>query len=338
MSLTHCILHHIERATPGGPVTLGLRDKENQSTGNCFSLFEQLKQAFQRSGLKQYGTFDPARSDNPVPGLIRDQLDGRQSFAAMSHRVLKHLQAAMEKHQEPFSAHILIGMDRVMEQNQCYLFWINHIEANCIDSDLDVAITRYIDSTRLQFGWRLFVDEWLQRETPKYLAMVASRGNKILTDAFSDFVGFSTGLDLVEDTHEFLQIVDDYMDTLAPEQTADVKGKIVDYCVDQDKVGAPIVFDELSSQLDESAPEKFAHFVSHRQQDPKTEIYADRGSLKRYMRFFGRDNTMSISFSSDLFGEDVVYDEKLETLTLKRIPKSLKQQLREQLKGGSQSN
>lgn len=332
MTLKHCIVHSVERTVTGAGVDTRLRDGENSPTGSAVSLFEQFKQCFQRSGAKQYGRFDPARADNPLPGWLREQTQGKSTFCTVSRRIMEHLQQRMDNHQEPFSAHIMIAVDTVMTQDQWYLFWIEHVDASHIDIDLEVAATRYIDSGKLHFGARLFIDEWLQQDSPKYLSVIASRGNKILTDAFVDFIGFNVGLDLVEDTTEFLQIVDQYMDTLPEETTADVKGRIVDYCVEQDKSGAPIIFDELSSQLDPSTPEQFAHFVTQQQKQPKSEIYADRNCLKRYTRFFGRDNAMSISFSSDLYGEEVVYDETAETLTIRRIPKSLKQQLLNQKK------
>lgn len=327
MALRHCIIHHIERAIPGGDVTLHCREKENAPTDGAYSLFEQLKQQFQRSGSKQYGTFDHTRSDNPLPGWLKEQAEGKSGFASTSQHVMRQLQAAMEQHQEPFSAHILVAIDEVMNEHQWYLFWIPHTEASCIDSDLEVGNARYIDTAKLPYAARLYVDEWLQDDTPKYLSIITTRGNKILSDAFSECIGFTTGLNLVEDTQEFLHIVDQYMDTLPEEKTADIKGKIVDYCVEQDKFGAPIVFDDISSQLDQATPEKFAHFVSSQQQQPRSEIYADRRSLKRYTRFFGRDNSMSLSFSSELFGDEILYDAATGTLTIKRIPKSLKQQL-----------
>ena len=60
MTLKHCIIHSIERATPGTEVSTSFREQENPATGPAYSLFEQLKQSFQRSSQKQYGFFDRA--------------------------------------------------------------------------------------------------------------------------------------------------------------------------------------------------------------------------------------------------------------------------------------
>ena len=328
MTLKHCIIHHIERTAPGAEVTTTLKDQENNGAGAIHSLFEQLKQSYQRSSQKQYGHFDTELSDNPTPQWLKEQQQGKSSFAKISQRMLEHLQTKLDVNDEAFSAHILIALETVMEQEQLYIFWINHVDAQHINSELEVANSLYIDSAKLQYGTRIYLDEWLEEESRKYLSLIASRGNKQLSDAFSAFIGFSSGVNLVEETSEFLNIVDQYVETLAEDKTNDYKGRILDYCVDQDKQGFPVVFEEISAQLNEQSPTEFSSFVSEKQQAPKQEIFTDRSSLKRYIRFFGRDKDMSISFSADMYGQDIIYDEASGTLTIKRIPKSLKQQFK----------
>ncbi|HEB26726.1 MAG TPA: nucleoid-associated protein NdpA [Porticoccus sp.] len=328
MTLQHCIIHHIERTVPGADVTTTLRDQENNSAGSAYSLFEQLKQSYQRSSQKQYGHFDRELSDNPVPGWLKEQQQGKSPFPRTSQRILEQLQQKMGENDEAFSAHIMIALETVMEQEQLYIFWINHVESTHIDNSIEVAPTAYIDSNKLQYGARVYIEEWLEQDSQKYLSIITSRGNKNLSDAFNGLLGFSTGLDLVEETSEFLTIVDQYAESLPEEKISDYKGKILDYCVEQDKHGAPVVFEDISTQLNEDQPKDFSTFISARQETPKTEIYTDRSSLKRYVRYFGRDKNMSISFSADMFGQDIIYDEASGTLTIKQLPKSLKQQLK----------
>ncbi|WP_101757663.1 nucleoid-associated protein [Oceanicoccus sp. KOV_DT_Chl] len=329
MSLKHCIIHHIERAVPGAEVITTLREQENNCSGAAYSLFEQLKQSYQRSSQKQYGHFDREQTDNPVPGWLLEHLQGKTPFARNSQRLLEHLQQKMGANDEAFSAHIMIALETVMEQDQLYIFWINHVDANVIDSNMDVGAARYIDSSKMQFGIRLFVEEWQEQDSQKYLSIITSRGNKNLSDGFEGFIGFSSGIDIVEETSEFLHIVDEYASSLPSDKVSEYKGKILDYCVAQDKQGSPVVFEDISSELNEQEPSAFAQFVTTNQQSPKSEIYTDRSSLKRYVRFFGRDKNMSISFSADMMGQDIIFDEASGTLTLKQIPKSLRQQLKQ---------
>ncbi|MGK0500284.1 MAG: nucleoid-associated protein [Oceanicoccus sp.] len=328
MTLKHCIIHHIERAVPGADLNTELREQENNCAGPAYSLFEQLKQSYQRSSQKQYGHFDREQSDNPLPGWLLEQQQGKSPFARTSQRMLEQLQQKLGDNDEAFSAHIMIALEEVMDQPQLYIFWVNHVEANHIDRELEVSTSLYIDSNKMAYAARLFIDEWQLEDSQKYLSIITGRGNKNLSDAFDGFIGFSTGIDLKQETNDFLNIVDQYADTLPEEKNSDYKGQILDYCVEQDKQGSPVVFEDISHQLDEKHPEAFASFISSTQEAPKKEIYTDRSSLKRYMRYFGRDKDMSISFSSDRLGEDVIYDEEAGSLIIKRIPKSLKQQFK----------
>ena len=328
MTLKHCIIHSIERATPGTEVSTSFREQENPATGPAYSLFEQLKQSFQRSSQKQYGYFDRESDDNPLPGWIREHHQGTSSFSRVSQRILEHLQQKMGENDEAFSADLMIAVDSVMDQDQLYIFWIDHVDASLIDHSLDVVHSRYIDSNKMAYSARVFVDEWLQEDSQKYMSLITSRGSKPISDAFSGFMGFSTGVNLIEETHEFLSIVDQYAQSLPEDKVSDHRGQILEYCVDQDKQGAPVVFEDISRQLDEGQPGNFSEFVAERQQAPAVEMYTDRSSLKRYVRYFGRDKNMSISFSADMFGQEIVYDEVAGTLTIKQIPKSLKQQLK----------
>ena len=318
----------MERPAPGANITTELRPEANANEGMAYSLFEQLKHSFSRSGQKQYGHFDRSITDNPLPGWLKDQQQGQSSFARFSQRLLEHLQQQLDQIDDAFNCHLLIAIETVMELPQLYIFWVRHTEALSVDNHLEVEASRYIDTSKLVYAARLFIDEW-QEDGNKYLTLVTKRGDKTLSDAFTHFIGFASGVDLVEETGEFLNIVDNYTASLPEDSSDATKQQIMEYCVNQDKQGLPVVFEDLSEQIDEKQPEAFANFVNENREEASEEIYTDRNSLKRYMRYFGRDQHISISFDASQFGEAVVYDEGNDSLVIKQIPKSLKQQLKQ---------
>jgi nucleoid-associated protein len=327
MPLTHCILHKLERPVPGADIVIKLRDEDNSCTDGTFSLFEQLKHSMMRSSQKEYGHFDSQKSDLLLPGLLRDQQQGGSSFTSLTQAITKQLKLVLDNFDDAFSAQLLFAIERVMEQNFFYILWFDHVEACHINNQQEVEFCQYIDTNKVPYALKVHLNDWLDEESPKYLTLLSARGNKTLSEAFTEVSGFSTGIDLVEETKQFLDIVDQYAETLPEEKVRETKSKILDYCVDQDRIGAPVVFEDLSQQVNEQAPNEFSQFVAEKQPQPKTEFHTDRASLKRYIRFFGRDKDMSISFSSDLFGEDIEYNEHTGTLVIKKIPKSLRQQL-----------
>ena len=327
MPLNHCILHKIERPAPGTDIKTTFKSEENNASGPIFSLFEQLKHSFQRSAQKQFGHFDSELEENPLPQWIKEQQQEKLSFSSLSENLVSDLQHKLDDSDDAFSAHILIALETVMEQQQLYVFWMEHTEAIYIDSDLNVANSSYVNSKKMHYAIKCHLTEWLEEDSQKYLAMITSRGNKVITDAFTKCIGFASGVDIVGETKEFLNIVNDYAESLPEEKAKEAKEKVIEYCVERNSVGEPVVIEELSNQLNESAPLEFSSFVSDKQEIPRPSLHTDRSSLKRFIRFFGRDKDMSISFSSGRFGGDITYNPMSGALTLNQIPKSLKQQL-----------
>lgn len=332
MSIKHCIIHSIKRTTEGGDISLKLRDSENTPEGPIVSLFTQLKQSFQRSAVRQYGLFDPEQGDNPLPGWLKQYESESMGFATVTKKMTEHLKSKLEEVSDGFSAHILYVVEELLEESQLYIFWINHTEAQYIDNDLDIDNLSYIEATKMNFVLKLDFNQWQVENWQQYLSAITSRGSKDISHAFLQFCGFLSSVNLQQQTNEFLGIVDEYAQTLTAEESKQYKNKIVDYCVEQDMQGNAVNIKSLSEELNSQEPEHFSDFVKEKQEDPKEEIYAHRNSLKKFVRFYGREKDLSISFSSDMMGENVIFNPQTGELTLKEIPKSLQQQLSKYLK------
>ncbi|WP_444996985.1 nucleoid-associated protein [Aliikangiella sp. IMCC44359] len=332
MSIKNCIIHSLKRVGESGEINLKTRESENTPEGPIVSLFTQLKQSFQRSAQRQYGLFDPEQGDNPLPGWLKQYENESMGFVSVSKNIAEHLKSKLEESQEGFSAHILIAVEELLEESHLYIFWINHTEAQTIDPELDIDYVNYIDASKLSFVIKLDFNQWKVENWQQYLSVISSRGNKELAQAFLQFCGFISSVNLQQQTDEFLSIVDEYAQTLTPEESKQYKNKIVDYCVEQDMQGNPVNIKELSEELNSKEPEHFVEFVNNKQEEPKEEIYAHRSSLKKFVRFYGREKDLSISFSSDMMGENIIFNQESGELTLKSIPKSLQQQLAKYLK------
>jgi nucleoid-associated protein len=335
MSLKHCIIHGIQRPVPGANIQTFISEREEATEGPIASLFEQYRQGFQRSALKQFGHFG---SDvmSVLPGLARDFHEGKSSFIKMTHTLMNHLQESLENYEDAFNAKLLFAVDDLMEQDQFYIFWINHVEALQINNSNEIQYTDYVDPSKVTFAFKIKTEQWLEESSNQYLTILGSRGNPELNEAMEAFAGFTKGLDRAEQTEEFLNIVEAFAEAMPDEQEArDYRSQVMDYCLEQDKTGMPVNVNELSFHVDQKEPTRFAQFAQERQSTPTEEIHTDRARLKRYVRFSGRDKNLTISFSSDRFGEGIVYDSVNDTLIIKEIPKSLKQQLvKHQLKSG----
>jgi nucleoid-associated protein len=327
MSIKHCIIHSLKRSQESGDISLNLRESENTPEGPIVSLFTQMRQSYQRSAVRQYGLFDPEQSDNPVPAWLKQMQSESMGFATVTKKMTEHFKAKLEEITEPFDAHLLFVVEELLEESHFYIYWINHTEAQYIDGDLDINNLQFIEANKMNFVLKLDFNQWQVENWQQYLSVITSRGSKDLAQAFLQFCGFVSSVNLQQQTNEFLSIVDEYAQTLTLDESKQYKNKVVDYCVEQDMQGNAVNIENLSEELNSQQPEHFSNFVKEKQEEPKNEIYAHRNSLKKFVRFYGREKDLSISFSSDMMGDNVIFNPESGELTLKAIPKSLQQQL-----------
>lgn len=327
MALTQCIIYSFNRSAPGQALSVSAGKPYTECVGPVASLFDQLKRAFQRSAQKQFGRFDDEVSP-PLPGWTKDYLEEKSRFESLSGNIMKQLATAMDSIDEPFAAQIMIAEEVLLEQKRLYLLWTEFTEALNVNADGEVESCRYLDGNRLPYAMKLHIDEWQLGESTKYLSVLAGRGNKALSDAFKLAIGFTQGVDLEKQTKDFLKAVERYTDKLPDDKRDQQKEQILEYCVAKDSIGEEVIIADLSEMLSPEQPKAFSNFVEQANPDESESLHLHRSSLKRYVRFSGRDKYMSISFSSRLFGDNVVFDANTGELTLKKVPKSLRNQIR----------
>ena len=291
-------------------------------------LFETLKLNYLKRAQKQFGHFQQISdnfSDN-CQQYQQKQLD----FPTFQQQFIQQLQQHFSETEDLLDYHILCAHEQLEADENLYLLFVQQKEVTCLDSLLNVLTQSCIDLSKISFGLKLDLQAFAADEN-NYLSK-ASRGNRFFSQAFLDFTGFMEGLDLKAQTQEFLDIVDRFSQQLPDEQEQECKSSIVDFCIDKDSQGEAVVIEELAKQLDDQQAKEFSQFVKQNQSEPSEQLQPHRASLKRYVRFFGRDQQMSISFDSNRFGHDIQFDEQANSLTINEIPSSLLKQIQDYLK------
>ncbi len=327
MALQNSIIHRLYRNTDTAPVETSLASDPLGDSDAIVSLFEQLRRVYSPSALRQVGQFDPERSDNPFPKLLRDLDEEKISLARLSEKLMQHLKHSLDSHAEPFDAHVLFTLDSAVNQQTLTLFWIEQQEALNITQDLQLEAVNYIEPRSLVAAISINLSDYKDLPEEKYLSLYVSRGYKDLGESLEYFAAFTTEINTAEETQAFLDIVEQYTAQL-PEDHAQLKrNDILDYCIEQNMAGEPVHIDVLSTVVNEQAPDEFSNFVTEHQPQPKKSIHTHRPSLKRYGRIAGRDKDISLSFSADLIGEAIEFNPEENALIIRHIPKGMKEQL-----------
>lgn len=326
MSLEKIIFMKLQRKEFAASVELSKRDSVNSNEGPGYSLFETAKNQLSRSASKNFGFFDNQGEHKQLQGLLKSYQENSIDFASFANKAGEQLQIQLELSETPFTAVLLFAQETILGQEHIYILWLPTSEVIQTGPNLEPYTSEIIEPNKVQYALRLNLDEWDDDESNKYLTILSSRGTKDIAEAFLRFNNFSEGIDTKKQTTEFLDIIDAYGKELDEEQSKEMKTIVIDYCVDQDKIGSPVALDEVSELVSQNEPTKFIEYVHTKQEQPQAELHTDRAALRKYMRFSGRDNSLSISFSAGRYGDDITYDPASDSLIIKKLPKNLKSQ------------
>lgn len=290
------------------------------------NFFDSLRAVFHGNSRRQHGAFDPEATGAALPGGIADYraqtIDAEQFGARLAAAFKQGL--GESGLQQPW--YLWLVLERSGETEFVYLFLLKHEESFRLSARHTVVADGAIRLDRLHYAAKVNLTEW-QAQSDTALTYLAPRNQNAATLAWKALIGFAENVEHAQKTAALLTAIDRYADSLPEEKEHEYRAKVAEYCLDQDRIGAPVEIRELSRHVDEEAPAALLDFLTEHIEEPATPLYTDRRQLKRYTRLFGRDHDLSIGFSTQMLGSQIIYDERAGTLTLRNIPASLKSQL-----------
>jgi nucleoid-associated protein len=359
MPVTHFITHQINKEAQKTSAMLTVTANEAEVDDYCHLVMSQLKGIFVQRASRRYGCFNPEVTR--AKSLTLNWLNDQQSFLSWSMKISEQFADMMDNTELEIDGYLAFAAEELADTNKLYIFHLREKNNLCLTTDMQLSESRVLDFSNTGFG--LCIDtsalkieqEEGKRSEEKYFTFSFGRGDKAIQKLFCDFTGFIDTLDTEQETQEFLQIVDEYAQTLPESESAETKTKVIEYCMEQDKQGETVEFKTLSGQLDNSAPEKFEQFVAlkkreRRQVRPlsessinedanateladgksviKAELIPDRKSLKKYLRYSGKNKEVTLSFAATALGTDINFDASENSLTIKNLPDRLLKQLK----------
>jgi nucleoid-associated protein len=337
MALTSIISHHILRHSPTTGVDLHLRPDAFAANGKLEDLVYELKSNFIRKSGKSYGRFSGETSEFPFSAWLKEYRAERLGFASFTHKAAQHFKLELEKTECLIDAYLFFVEEKIEAGEFLHVFMAEHLHGSYLDAELALDDSRYLDTQGFALAAKIDLSDWDAGHSATYLSLLRSRGEKELSDAFANLVGFSDKYDIKNDTAQFLQIVDDYAQEMDEQAARVTRTKVVDYCLEQNKAGKAVVIADLSqtlaSEIKTHEPEHFSRFVQEKQPDKKAEFIPDSSQIRNYVRISGRNDSLSMSFASECLGKEIVYDAEQDVLTIKNIPPALKAKLLKHMKG-----
>lgn len=344
MPVTQFITHQINKAGAQDGAKVLFNENQPEVDDYANKVMAQLRSIFIGRAGKRYGRFNPETPQ--VKALTLDWLNNKQTFLSFSQTLAKYFANHLDNSPLEIEGYIAVIVEEIADGERLYVFHIREKTNVAFNSNMELTETRFIDFSNTGFALCINTDVLKEGEEEKYLSFSYGRGEKALQNAFSEFIGFTDTINVEEETQEFLEIVNKYTKLLSEDQAVETKAKVVEYCMEQDKYGAPVEFKALSQELNEREPERFEKFVIEqreeaRRQTPsadvesvapeiRNEFIPDRKSLKNYVRYSGKNKDVTLSFSAAVLGDDVKFNANNGSLTLSNLPARLLKQLQQE--------
>lgn len=340
MAIRSIIFHKLTRWQDDQPAELKLAAASATVTADHEGLFSQLKKNFQFKAGKFFGQFDPDYASTPFQNWLKEHVQDKISFEKLSNLFVENFKELIDKTSETFDATLtLIHEDRA-DGARLYIFALESSSGLTIDSQLQLDTTEYLSPGKMDLAIRIDLEEaWNSDTSEPYLCLVKSRNKGKIGEAFTQACSFKSMIDSAKETETLMEVLSGYSKQLPAKEAANLHQKAYDFCVEQQQLGEAVPLNALSSYVDEQAPERFSEYAQeHAQLDSQQTLRPDTRKLKHLVRISGKGNGLSLSFSSDLMQQTILFDEKSDTLTITAIPKSLKKQILEHLKSAGNAD
>lgn len=330
MPLVHAIAHRLI-ADGEGKVELNLRNAELPLEGLTEELFSKLKASFLSRISREHGSFDSETAASPLQQTLEGFLSEEQSFEAMSSSLMETLRQQLEKGKASSNGYIFMFEEKSLDNHFFHLYVAGTQQSLQLNDSLAIVPAYSLDTGAALFGIKVDIAEWRERRNYAYLSFLPPRGNPALLEAFRSLCGFANGLNKEASTLSFLEGVEAYARELPAEKVDDYRNRVVEYCMEREEQDAPVAVRELAHAFDDIDTEQFVRTVQqHTEEQP--EVMLDRRSLKRYVKFTGREKDLAISFNSYQLNKRVTYDAESDTLSIAGLPSALRKQLLEHFK------
>ena len=326
MPIAHMIIHRLVR-NADSEASVSLSASEIRPEHVHDQLFQQLRGNFLGRVSRQHGSFGEDEKSPCLKMVVSAMLAEEISFVQLSETLMQQLKQAVEELELVLDCHFVFLVERSANQHIFYLFLVGLNEALTINDQLAVTSCFTVDTGAALCGIKLDIEEWQANSQYAYLTMVPPRNNPLLTELLESIAGFGHCVNKEESTLNFLEGIESYVQHVPEEKVDEYRAQVVNYCMEQDERDQPVSISELSQSLEGVEEAHFSQAMSQYQPQGKEDILIDRRSMRRYVKFFGRDKDLSVSFSTFHLNKRVHYDIENDVLTIEGVPRSLRNQL-----------
>ncbi len=332
MAILHAIVHQLtlNDLSPN----LHLSSDMLPDSAELQYLFQETRSQYYGRSSKRYGQLSEATS--PFKALTEGYIRKDIGFLELSQKVMSSLQTTFTEQDMESDGYWLLVHERASGNERLWWFHLKHKAGLYVDQGLALNEGKLLDMSRLGFAMCLALPEadapqGLHQPGLQNLTISFGFGDKAQQNLLTEFVDFVEVIDTLADTENFIAVVSAFTETLPEDDAAAYRRDAVTYCLQQDQAGEAVSYQTLSDELDNGSDAKLGDFIQREQPELEKAFIPNRARLKKYVRFSGKNNAVSISFTNETLGKNVQFHPEDETLVIRDLPAALLKQLKQQL-------
>ena len=200
-----------------------------------------------------------------------------------------------------------------------------------VDGDLNISAAKHLDTAKLQLAARIDLFDYANSpEKNRYISFIKGRAGRVVSDFFLDFLSCKEGINTKEQSQTLVQAVEDFVSVnqLDPQEKQQVRKDLLSYCKEQKSTAQDVSIKELGHVISgDDKADDFYKFCQEQAYPLEESFPHDQAIINKVTKYSGYGNGISLSFERSHFGQDVVYNQANDSLTIYKVPPNLKSQL-----------
>ncbi|WP_020409682.1 nucleoid-associated protein [Hahella ganghwensis] len=335
MAIRELCIQTLEKFAEEEPCQIKTPESLPSSNADVDSVYHTLRRLFAGKAGKGFGKLHMQAEHTVIGPWIKEWYEGKLPFSSLTKNALGAIKERLDPVPQITQSYLMWIHDQQGDARNLFLFMIESSVTQAITSDLTLEPIEHLDPQGMSFGIRIelgpLFDQANTENNEDAVTVYLQKSMRKLGEAACHAFGFASLVDTAKQTEAMLTGIERFTEQLDAKTAAQFKKKAVEFCQDQEKMGEAVELDELSLNIDEQQPERFSQFIRENLPETPTTMRPDSRKLKQLVRFAGRGHGVSLSFSSDVINESIIYDDSKDALIITDIPKALKAQLKRYL-------
>lgn len=332
--ISNIALHFLSKIEETSEVSLRFGPKTVEVSKKIENFVDSLHKIYNGKGSKAYGHFSSMPTENNTArfvDIMESYLGEAQDFYNFSIQAANLLKNELEKYDLAETGYLIVCHYEYMGGRFLLAAIIPISEHYSVDGELNISADQHLDTNRLQLAARIDLFDYQKNaEGNRYISFIKGRAGRKVSDFFLDFLGCEEGLNAKEQTQTLVQAVEDYVavNQLDAQEKQQTRKELLNYCKEQNTSNQEVSLKELGQVIkQEETGQDFYKFCQEQSYPIEESFPHDQSIVNKITKYSGYGGGISVSFERGHFGEDVVYNQANDSLTIYKVPPNLKAQL-----------